>query len=104
MNRFDEIVVFRPLDKPELLQVADIIIASTNKTLAAQNISVEVEPEAKLVLVDRGYDPRLGARPLRRVIQRAVENTVAKQVLEGSATAGAVITITKDQVLEVVGE
>jgi len=103
LNRFDEIVVFRPLGKEELLQVVDLILASINKTLALQKISVQVEPEAKQLLVEKGYDPRLGARPMRRVVQRAVENTVAKQMLAGSVQPGSTITITFDQVQQILG-
>ena len=83
LNRFDEIVIFRPLEKPELIQVIDLILAGINKQMALQKITINVADDAKLFLVDRGYDPRLGARPMRRVVQRAVENLVAKQMLSG---------------------
>lgn len=98
LNRFDEMVVFRPLTKEELVQVIDLILNGINATLAQQKIVVAVEQDAKLLLVDRGYDPRLGARPMRRVVQRAVENTVAKQMLAGSVAPGSTITITREQV------
>lgn len=101
LNRFDEIVTFRPLGKEELIQVVDLILAGINKTLALQKLTVMVEDDAKLYLVESGYDPRLGARPMRRVVQRAVENTVAKQVLSGSVLPGAMITITLDQVKQI---
>ncbi len=101
LNRFDEIVLFRPLEKPELMKVVDLIIAGINKTLALQKITVFVEDAAKAHLVEQGYDPRLGARPLRRVVQRAVENTVAKQMLSGAVGPGSVITITLDQVQQI---
>ncbi len=103
LNRFDEIVVFKPLEKPELLQVIDLMIAGVNKTLAMQKIRVRVTDDAKILLVEHGYDPRLGARPMRRVVQRAVENTVAKQMLAGTAQPGAEIIITRDQVAEALG-
>lgn len=103
LNRFDEIVIFRPLEKPELLQVVDLMIAGINKTLSLQKVSVVVEDKAKELLVDRGYDPRLGARPMRRVVQRAVENTVAKQMLAGAVEPGGVIEITYDQVETILG-
>ena len=103
LNRFDEIVTFRPLDKPELVQVIDLILAGINKQMALQKIVVDVQEDAKLLLVDRGYDPRLGARPMRRVVQRAVENTVAKQMLSGSVLPGSTITITLEQVQSVLG-
>ena len=103
LNRFDEIVTFRPLGKEELVQVIDLILTGINKTLALQKISVSVAQDAKLFLVDKGYDPRLGARPMRRVVQRAVENTVAKQMLGGSVAPGSVIEISLEQVQQILG-
>jgi ATP-dependent Clp protease ATP-binding subunit ClpC len=103
LNRFDEIVTFRPLNKDELVQVIDLILAGINKTMALQKITVNVAQDAKLLLVDRGYDPRLGARPMRRIVQRAVENTVAKQMLSGLVAPGSTIEITLDQVQAILG-
>lgn len=97
LNRFDEIVLFRPFSKEELLQVLDLILAGVNKTLALQKVSVVVESDAKQFLVERGYDPRLGARPMRRVVQKAVENTVAKQMLSGETRPGSKLVITLEQ-------
>lgn len=102
LNRFDEIVMFTPLAKSELLQVVDLILADVNKTLALQKVSVAVSDDAKAYLVEAGYDPRLGARPMRRVVQRAVENTVAKKVLSGEVEAGGVVEITLEQVQAIV--
>lgn len=101
LNRFDEIVTFRPLGKEELVQVIDLILAGINKTLALQKVRVDVAQDAKLYLVDKGYDPRLGARPMRRIVQRAVENTVAKQMLAGTVEPGSTITITLEQVRQI---
>lgn len=98
LNRFDEIVLFRPLTPDELLLVIDIILKGVNKNLAAQKVSVTVDDDAKRVLVDAGYDPRLGARPMRRVVQRAVENIVANQMLSGQAGPGSQIRITTQDV------
>jgi len=98
LNRFDEIVVFAPLDKPQLLQVVDLILADVNKNLVEQKITISVTPDAKDYLVEAGYDPRLGARPMRRVVQRAVENTVAKLLLSNAAAPGSTIEITREQV------
>jgi ATP-dependent Clp protease ATP-binding subunit ClpA len=103
LNRFDEIVTFRPLGKGELIQVIDLILVGINKTLALQKISVNVAQDAKVFLVDKGYDPRLGARPMRRVVQRAVENTVAKQMLSGNVAPGSVVEITLEQVQQILG-
>ena len=96
LNRFDEIVVFEPLTKENLLQIIDLMVAGVNKTLVGQKITVSVSPEAKLLLAEMGYDPKLGARPMRRVIQRVVENTIARKMLSGEAQAGANIEITPE--------
>lgn len=88
LNRFDEIVVFRPLTMQELTQVIDLIINSINKTLGAQKISVALTDAAKQMLVQMGYDPRLGARPMRRVVQRTVENIMAQRMLSGQIAPG----------------
>jgi len=98
LNRFDEIVVFKPLKKAELLQVVDKFLEGVNKTLAQQKISVRVADDAKEYLVEAGYDPRLGARPMRRIVQKAVESVVAKQVLAGEVAAGGVVEISLDKV------
>ncbi len=103
LNRFDEIVTFTPLGKTELVQVIDLMIAGVNKTLALQKVSVDVAEDAKLYLVDKGYDPRLGARPMRRVVQRAIENTVAKEMLGGNVTPGTVMHISLEQVQGILG-
>ncbi len=89
LNRFDEIVLFRPLKPEELAQVVRLMINSINQTLATQNISVELTDQAVMKIVSVGNDPRLGARPMRRALQRAVENTVANKILKGQAQPGS---------------
>ena len=96
LNRFDEIVLFRPLTKDELLQVVDIIMKNVNTNLARQKVSVELSSDAKQWLVDHGYDARLGARPLRRVVQKTVENIVAKKLLDSSIGSGSIIKLNAD--------
>ena len=103
LNRFDEMVVFQPLSKPELLQVVDLILKSVNVNLAAQKITVSVAQDAKEYLVEKGYDVRLGARPMRRVVQRAVENTVAKLLLAQEVQPGQTVDITLAQVEAILG-
>jgi ATP-dependent Clp protease ATP-binding subunit ClpC len=93
LNRFDEIVLFRPLNQGELVQVVDLMMGGINKALAYQRISVHLAEDAKQQLVKTGYDPRLGARPMRRVIQRTVEDLVAKRMLSGQVTPGSVIDV-----------
>jgi ATP-dependent Clp protease ATP-binding subunit ClpA len=93
INRFDEIVLFRPLNEEELAQVVTLLIADVNATLANQNVSVALTAEATMKIVEAGYDPRLGARPMRRVLQRAVEDTVAQHILSGNIKPGDHVTL-----------
>lgn len=103
LNRFDEIVVFTPLSRDDLLKVVDIILAGVNKTLEPQHVTVEVEDDAKLLLVDHGYDPRLGARPIRRVVQKAVENVVAKAMLAGVLGASGHLVLKREHIERILG-
>jgi ATP-dependent Clp protease ATP-binding subunit ClpC len=100
LNRFDEIVIFKPLGKEELYQVIDLIIAGINQTLQPQKVSLVVADDAKEKLVDLGYDPQLGARPLRRVVQRNVESLLAKRMLSGELQAGGTLTVTAADISE----
>jgi ATP-dependent Clp protease ATP-binding subunit ClpA len=93
LNRFDEMVLFRPLNPDELAQVVALMLGGVNKTLANQNISVELTPAAIAKIVEVGNDPRLGARPMRRTLQKAVEDTVAQKILKGEAQAGSHIKL-----------
>lgn len=93
VNRFDEIVLFRPLNMNELMQVAQLMLGEVNQTLANQNISVELTQPALEALVRAGYDPQFGARPMRRVIQRTVENAMATKILSNEAQPGSKVTL-----------
>lgn len=104
LNRFDEIVLFRPLNQEELLQVIDLILAGINKTLAVQKVSVAVDADARRLLVQSGYDPRMGARPMRRIVQRAVENIVARRMLAGQVMPGEQISITAADVQTILSQ
>ena len=88
LNRFDETVLFRPLDQSELSQIVSLMMKEINQTLSNQNISVQLTPAAVEKIVAAGYDPRLGARPMRRTLQKAVENTVAQRILRGETKPG----------------
>ena len=103
LNRFDEVTIFTPLKKSELLQIVDLIILGVNKTLANQKVVVKITDEAKMLLTEAGYDPRLGARPMRRVVQRVVENTVARKMLAGEVAAGSEILITAETIQSTIG-
>jgi ATP-dependent Clp protease ATP-binding subunit ClpC len=96
LNRFDEIVLFRPLTPSELGQVVHLMIGEVNRTLANQKITVILTDEAAAQLVKTGYDPRLGARPMRRMVTRRVEDTIATMILEGKAQPGDTVTLGSD--------
>jgi ATP-dependent Clp protease ATP-binding subunit ClpC len=93
LNRFDEMVLFRPLTPDELAQVVRLMMNEVNKTLANQNISVELTDAAISSIVEHGNDPRLGARPMRRTLQKAVEDTVAQKILRSEVQPGSHITL-----------
>lgn len=88
LNRFDEVVLFRPLTPEELGQVVQLMLTEINQTLAQQNISVQLTDAAIAKIVTAGNDPRLGARPMRRTLQKAVEDIVAQKILKGEAQPG----------------
>lgn len=93
LNRFDEMVLFRPLKPEELVQVVQLMVAEVNRTLSNQNIILELTPAAIQKIVEHGNDPRLGARPMRRTLQKAVEDTVAQKILKGEARPGDRLTL-----------
>jgi len=88
LNRIDEIILFRALTKEHLREVVDIQLQSLKVRLAERNIEIEITPEVKDKLADEGYDPVLGARPLKRVIQRRLQNVLALKILRGEIKDG----------------
>ncbi|HQL02394.1 MAG: Negative regulator of genetic competence ClpC/MecB [Synergistetes bacterium ADurb.Bin155] len=83
LNRVDEMIVFEPLGREELLKVLDLMIGEVGERLAERGIHIEVPDDARALLLERGYDPKYGARPLRRAVQRFIEDRLADLVLEG---------------------
>ena len=96
LNRIDEIIVFEPLTETELAQVAELLIAEVRARLAEREVTFEVTDRARAALVHEGYDPAYGARPLRRTIQRRVENPLAKRVLAGDFPPGTRVRVDLD--------
>jgi ATP-dependent Clp protease ATP-binding subunit ClpC len=88
LNRVDDIVVFRPLDKNELLLITEVMLKDVVRRAAAQDVDLSINDEACQLLLDEGFDPKYGARPLRRTIQRMVEDKLADMLLEGSIVSG----------------
>ena len=98
LNRVDETIVFHALEKAHILSIVDLMMRDLHKRLQEQDIAMEVTPEAKEKLVEEGYDPAYGARPLRRTIQRLVEDPLAEDLLQGRYQAGDTVKVdvTKD--------
>ncbi|MPZ98716.1 MAG: AAA domain-containing protein [Dehalococcoidia bacterium] len=97
LNRLDDIVVFEPLTEPEIAQIAALIIDEVHERLAERRVDFRVTEAARAVLVKEGYDPNYGARPLRRTIERRVENPLAKRVLSGEFEPGDRILVDVDE-------
>jgi ATP-dependent Clp protease ATP-binding subunit ClpB len=93
LNRIDEIIVFRPLGLEELRQIVDLQLGDLQQRLAAEKIRLEVTAPARDYLAREGYNPDFGARPLRRLIQRAVENALARRILAGELRQGDVAVV-----------
>ena len=93
LNRVDEVVVFPPLDKEQIKQIVDLMIANLAKRMEAQDMKLQITDEARELLADRGFDPVLGARPLRRAIQRDIEDALSERILFGDILPGQVVTV-----------
>ncbi len=93
LNRIDEVIVFHPLTREQILQIVDLQVHEVDQRLAERGVHIELSEAARAWLAQEGYDPQFGARPLRRVIQRHVENPLSRQLLEGKFVAGDIILI-----------
>ena len=93
LNRIDEIIVFNSLNKDELLQIVDLMLKDTIKALKAKDISFEISDSAKQFILDKGTNIKFGARPLRRAIQRYLEDEISEKILKGELTNGQTIKI-----------
>ncbi|MGB9447397.1 MAG: AAA family ATPase, partial [Candidatus Acidiferrum sp.] len=96
LNRIDEIVIFNPLGKEQLERIVRLLLKSVEKLLAERKITLELTPAAKELLLREGYDPAYGARPLRRTIQRLIQDPLALQILEGAVLPGDHIRVDRD--------
>jgi ATP-dependent Clp protease ATP-binding subunit ClpC len=94
LNRIDEIVVFRQLEPEQLRQITDLLLEDTRRRMRAQDIEVEFTPEAVVWLAEKGHEPEFGARPLRRVIQREVDNPMSRLLLDGRLHRGQRVRVT----------
>ena len=93
LNRLDEIILFHPLTRENLNSIIDLMVESLRKRLKDRDLDLELTDAAKELIIERGYDPLYGARPLRRVLQSSVETLVARTILRGDISAGSTITV-----------
>jgi len=93
LNRIDDIIVFHQLTKPQIIQIVDLMLKNLDDRLQSKDMGIELTPVAKDLLAERGYDPLLGARPLRRVIQREIEDALSERILFGELKAGEIIVV-----------
>ena len=93
LNRIDDVIIFHPLSEEHLKSIVDLLIRELERRLAEREIKLEVNDEAKAWLVQKGYDPVYGARPLRRAIQRYVENPMSSKILQGEFKEGDTVAV-----------
>jgi ATP-dependent Clp protease ATP-binding subunit ClpC len=93
LNRIDDVIVFHQLTKDQIIHIVDLMIANLDDRLKAKDMGIELTQAAKDLLAARGYDPLLGARPLRRVIQREIEDSLSERILFGELKAGEIIVV-----------
>ena len=93
LNRVDEVIVFHKLDRADITSIVDLMIARVSKQLAEREVKIELTVPAKELLVEKGFDPGMGARPLRRAIQQYVEDLLADEVLAGAIPDGSTVLV-----------
>lgn len=96
LNRIDELIVFKALDKDVLFEIIDVLLARVIKTLAGKGITVTIDKSAKEYLLAKAYNPKFGARPLRRAIQTEIEDELATRLLSGTLKSGGSVIVTSD--------
>ena len=93
LNRVDDAIVFHQLSQEEIVTIVDLMIAKVDERLKDRDMGLELRPAAKTLLSERGYDPVFGARPLRRTIQREIEDSLSEKILFGELTAGQIVMV-----------
>jgi ATP-dependent Clp protease ATP-binding subunit ClpC len=93
LNRIDDVIVFHQLNQEQIIEIVDLMVANLDKRLQTKDMGIELTQDAKLLLAKRGYDPLLGARPLRRVIQREIEDALSERILFSELKAGEIILV-----------
>ena len=97
LNRLDDVVVFRSFTKPDLIQILNLEVAKVLERLRKKNLRLELDDKARDLLVEKGYDPQYGARPMRRAVERFFEDPLAEEILKGALHEGETILVTADK-------
>ena len=96
LNRVDETIIFKPLSLEEIEQIVDLLLAELNKSLEERRITVELDNEAKQWIAEKGFDPVYGARPLKRFMQRSIQTSLARAIIEGTVVEGSTVKYSLD--------
>jgi ATP-dependent Clp protease ATP-binding subunit ClpC len=100
INRIDDVIVFHKLAKDEIKQIVDLLLLRIRESMAERELQLELSEDAKDLLVDKGWDPAMGARPLRRAIQRYIEDPLADFVLRSQVPEGSTVLVERDESAE----
>jgi ATP-dependent Clp protease ATP-binding subunit ClpC len=93
INRLDDLVVFRPLERKDMGRIVDILVAELENRLGPRDIKVQITEPVRDLIVEKGFDPQLGARPLRRAIQKLIEDPLAEEILRGKITDNSLLKV-----------
>ena len=94
LNRLDEIIVFHTLEKPDLMRIVDLEVNKVKRRLRLKEIEIALDDAAHEFVIEKGYDPTYGARPMRRAVERYLEDPLAEELLRGSVKAGDLVNVT----------
>jgi ATP-dependent Clp protease ATP-binding subunit ClpC len=97
LNRLDDLIVFRSFTKPDLIQILNLEVDKVLERLRKKNLQLELDEKAKDFLVEKGYDPQYGARPMRRAVERFFEDPLAEEILKGALHEGDLIQVSADK-------
>jgi ATP-dependent Clp protease ATP-binding subunit ClpC len=96
INRLDDLIVFHTLGKPELLQIVDLEISKVAQRVKSKDINIELDEKAKEFLIEKGFDPQYGARPMRRAVEKYLEDPLAEEILRGQIKSHDTARVTSD--------
>ena len=94
LNRLDEIIVFHTLEKPDLMKIVDLEVNKVKRRLQLKEIEIALDEAAHEFVIEKGYDPTYGARPMRRAVERYLEDPLAEELLKGNVKAGDLVHVT----------